>query len=129
MFFVMNCLVLIIVVLLQSGEFHTQVSDVNHEPGCKGTFGCTFTNKQSRVFKIGEENKGLTIDFNPAKKTAEIEGKNPVKFHYFIQVKPAQDPFTWIYAGGKDNAKTIPITGKLDNIVEEALFAMLGVES
>ena len=26
-------------------EFHSQISDVNHEPGCVGTFGCTFSDK------------------------------------------------------------------------------------
>jgi len=56
-------------------EFHNQISDVNQEPGCNGTFGCAFSDKGSRVFKNVDQDKGLTIDFNPAERTAEIKGK------------------------------------------------------
>jgi hypothetical protein len=110
-------------------EFHNQISDVNREPGCKGTLGCSFTNKESRVFKIGKEDSGLTIDFHPNERTAEIKGKEPVKFHYFIQVRLAQDQSKWDYEGGENPAVLGPINGKLDAIVENALFALFGVES
>lgn len=110
-------------------EFHNQVSDVNREPGCKDTFGCSFTNKESRVFKSREEDKGLIIDFNPTERTAEIKGQEPIQFHYFIQVRLAQDQTTWVYVGGENNAAVGPITGKLDAIVEKALFALFRVEA
>jgi hypothetical protein len=110
-------------------EFHNQTSDVNREPGCKNTLGSSFTNKESRVFKIGEEDKGLIIDFNSSERIAEIKGKEPIRFHYFIQVRLAQDQTTWVYVGGENNSVVEPITGTLDAIVEKALFALFGLEA
>jgi hypothetical protein len=110
-------------------EFHNQISDVNHEPGCIGTFGCAFSDKGSRVFKIVEQDRGLTIDFNPAKRTAEIKGEEPIDFYYFIQVKVAKDETKWCYVGGENIAELAPISCKLDTVVEEALFALFGSET
>jgi hypothetical protein len=110
-------------------EFHNQISDVNREPGCNGTFGCSFTNKESRVFKVGEEGRELAIAFHPNERAVQITGKAPVKFHYFLQVRVAQDQSTWDYEGGENPAAVGPINGKLDAIVERALFALFGVES
>lgn len=110
-------------------EFHSQINDVNREPGCTDTLGCAFADKESRVFKIGEEDKGLTIDFNPDERTAEIKGKEPIKFYYFIQVRLTQNATTWTYVGGENYGVLAPIRGKLDTIVEKALFALFGVEA
>ncbi len=110
-------------------EFHNQISDVNQEPGCNGTFGCAFSDKGSRVFKNVDQDKGLTIDFNPAERTAEIKGKEPINFYYFIQVKVAKDETKWCYVGGENIAELAPISCKLDTVVEEALFALFGIET
>jgi hypothetical protein len=110
-------------------EFHSQIVEVNREPGCMDTLGSTFTDRESRVFKIGEEDKGLTILFNPEQRTAEINGKAPIKFYYFIQAKLAQDETKWCYSGGENKAELAPISCKLDAIVEKALFALFGVEA
>jgi hypothetical protein len=110
-------------------EFHNQISDVNHEPGCIGTFGCAFSDKGSRVFKIVDQDGGLTIDFNRAERTAEIKGKEPINFYYFIQVKLAKDETKWCYVGGENIAELAPINCKLDTVVEEALFALFGSET
>jgi hypothetical protein len=108
-------------------EFHNQINDVNHEPSCTGAFCCSFADKGSRVFKTGEENRGLTIDFNPNDRTAIIKGKEPISFYYFIQVKLAKDETKCFYAGGENIGEPAPISRKLDSIVEEALFALLGI--
>lgn len=110
-------------------EFHNQISDLNNEAGCKGTLGCEFTSNKSRVFKIGEEDKGLSIAFNPSDRTAEIKGTEPIKFHYVIQVRLGPDETTWGYTGSEKNEDSVPINGKLDSIVERALFALFGVEA
>jgi len=110
-------------------EFHNQISDVNHEPGCSGTFGCPFSDRGSRVFKIGDQDRGLTIDFNPDERTAEIKGKEPINFYYFIQVKLAKDETKWCYVGGENIAELASISCKLDTVVEEALFALFGIET
>jgi hypothetical protein len=110
-------------------EFHNQISDVNHEPGCVGTLGCAFSDKGSRVFKIGDEDRGLTIDFNSDERTAEIKGKEPISFYYFIQVKLAKDETKCCYAGGVKSIELAPISCKLDTVVEEALFALFGIEA
>lgn len=110
-------------------EFHNQINDVNHEPGCAGTFGCAFSDKGSRVFKIGDEDRGLTIDFNADERTAEIRGKEPINFYYFIQVKVARDETKWCYVGGENIAELAPISCKLDTVVEEVLFALCGIET
>ena len=89
-------------------EFHSQIVKVNREPGCMDTLGSTFTDRESHVFKIGEEDKGLTILFNPDQRTAEINGKAPIKFYYFIQVKLAQDETKWCYSGGENKAELAP---------------------
>lgn len=86
-------------------EFHNQIIDVNREPGCTDTFGSVFDEKESRVFKIGEEDKGLTLVFNAEDRTAEIKGTAPIKFHYFIQVRLAQNETKWYYAGGETDAR------------------------
>jgi hypothetical protein len=36
-------------------EFHTQIDEVNGEPGCSGTLGSAFVDKGSRVFRFAEE--------------------------------------------------------------------------
>jgi len=110
-------------------EFHNQISDVNQEPGCSGTFGCAFSDGGSRVFKNGAQDRGLTIDFNPDERTAEIKGKEPINFYYFIQVKLAKDETKWCYVGGENTAELAPISCKLDTVVEEALFALFGIET
>jgi hypothetical protein len=110
-------------------EFHDQINDVNHEPGCGGTFGCAFSDKRSRVFKIGDEDGGLTIDFNPSERTAEIKGKEPINFCYFIQVKLARDKTKWCCSGGEKSTELAPINCKLDAVVEEALLALCGIET
>ena len=118
--------------LLKDGlarEFHNQITEVNHEPGCMDSLGSTFGDKESRVFKIGEEGKGLTIEFNPVERIAEINGKEPIKFYYFIRVRLAKDETKWCYAGGENKEQLVPITGKLDAVVEKALFALYGVEA
>jgi hypothetical protein len=110
-------------------EFHNQISDVNHEPGCVDTFGCAFSGQGSRVFKIGDEEGGLTIDFNPDERTAEIKGKEPINFYYFIQVKLAKDRTKWCCSGGEKGTNLAPINCKLDSIVEEALLALYGIDT
>ncbi len=70
-----------------ASEFHNQIIEVNHEPGCVGTLGSTFTDKELSAFKIGEEYKGLSIHFDPNERTAEIKGREPVAFYYLIQVR------------------------------------------
>jgi hypothetical protein len=110
-------------------EFHDQISDVNHEPGCIGTFGCAFSDKGARVFKIGDQDRGLTIDFNPDERTAEIKSKEPINFYYFIQVKLAKDETKWCFVGGETIGELAPISCKLDTVVEEALFALCGIET
>ncbi len=108
-------------------EFHNQINDVNHEPSCAGTFCCAFTDKGSGVLKNGEEHRGLTIDFDPGKRTAIIKGKDPINFYYFIQVIVAKDGMQCFYAGGRNSKELAPMSDKLDSIVEEALFALSGV--
>jgi hypothetical protein len=110
-------------------EFHKQIEDVNSEPACINTLGSSFSNKESQVFKIGEEGKGLTVDFNKDERTAEIKGKEPVKFYYFVRVRLAKDGGNWCYAGGENKEDLAPVTGKLDTIVEKALFALFGVQA
>jgi hypothetical protein len=110
-------------------EFHNQISDINQEPGCSGTFGCAFSDRGSRVFKISDQDRGLTIDFNPDERTTEIKGKEPINFYYFIQVKLAKDGTKWCYVGGENIAELAPISCKLDIVVEEALFALFGIET
>jgi hypothetical protein len=110
-------------------EFHNQISDVNQEPGCSGTFGCQFSDVGSHVFKMVDQDRGLTIDFNPDERTAEIKGKEPINFYYFIQVKLAKDETKWCYVGGENIAQLAPISCKLDAVVEEALFALFGIET
>src|SRR5664279_6257764 len=76
--------------LLKEGlarEFHNQISEANHEPGCMDSLGSRFTDKESRVFRIGQETSGLTVDFDPAQRIAEIKGKEPIKFYYYIRVR------------------------------------------
>ena len=108
-------------------EFHNQTNDVNHEPSCAGTFCCAFTDKGSRVLKNGEDHRGLAIEFDSGNRTAIIKGKDPMNFYYFIQVKVGKDGTQCFYAGGRSSEELAPISGKLDSIVEEALFALSGV--
>jgi hypothetical protein len=110
-------------------EFHEQINDINHEPGCNGTFGCAFSDRGSHVFKIGDEHRRLTIHFNPEERTAEIKGEEPIHFYYFIRVKLAKDVTKWCYLGGESIAELAPISCKLDTIVEKALFALFGIET
>jgi hypothetical protein len=110
-------------------EFHNQINDINQEPGCSGTFGCAFSDKGSRVFIIGDQERALTIDFNPDERTAEIKGKEPINFYYFIQVKLAKDETKSCYVGGENIAELAPISCKLDIVVEKALFALFGIET
>ncbi len=110
-------------------EFHTQIDEANHEPGCMDSLGSRFTDKESYVFRIGQEAQGLMVDFNPVERIAEIKGKEPTKFYYFIRVRLAKDETKWCYAGGDNPGDLVPITGKLDMVVEKALFALFGVEA
>lgn len=110
-------------------EFHNQISEANHEPGCMDSLGSRFTDKESRVFRIGQETSGLTVDFDPAQRIAEIKGKEPIQFYYFIRVRLAKDETKWCYAGGENKEELAPVTGKLDTVVEKALFALFGVEA
>jgi len=110
-------------------EFHNQIDDVNQEPGCASSLGGAFVNGNSHVFKIGAEDKGLTIEFDPDKRALEIKGQGPIKFFYFIQVRLSQDGTTWGYAGRENNAELAPISCKLDAVVEKALFALFGIEA
>ena len=118
--------------LLKEGlarEFHNQVNEANREPGCMDSLGSSFTDRESRVFRIGQEAHGLIVDFYPAERIAEIKGKEPTKFYYFIRVRLAKDETKWCYAGGDNPEELVPITGKLDTVVEKALFALFGVEA
>jgi len=118
--------------LLKDGlarEFHNQISEANHEPGCMNSIGSRFSDKESRVFRIGQEASGLAVDFNHAERIVEIKGKEPTKFYYFIRVRLAKDETKWCYAGGENKEQLLPITGKLDTVVEKALFALFGVEA
>jgi hypothetical protein len=94
-----------------------------------GTLGSAFASTESHVFKIGEEDKGLTISFNSKDRSVEINGRKPIRFYYLVQVRLCPDGMTWGYAGGEDNAHLVPISCKLDTIVEKALFALFGVEA
>lgn len=110
-------------------EFHDQIKDLNHEPGCMGTLGSAFASTESHVFKIGEEDKGLTISFNSKDRSVEINGRKPIRFYYLVQVRLCPDGMTWGYVGGEDNAHLVPIRCKLDTIVEKGLFALFDVEA
>jgi hypothetical protein len=110
-------------------EFHNQIAEVNREPGCMDSLGSTFSEKQSRVFKMGQEDEGLSINFNPDNRTAEIRGKEPIEFCYFMMVRLSKDATKWCYAGAEDREQLRPITGKLDEVVEKALYALYGVEA
>ena len=109
-------------------EFQSQISELNHEPGCNDTLGSTFGGRESRVFKIGEEEKGLVIDFNADELTTVIAGRDPINFRYCIKVRLSKDESKWCYAGGENMQDLQPITGKLDTVVEKSLFALFGVE-
>ncbi len=113
----------------KSSVVELDIEDINAEPGCMDTLGSSFTDKESRIFKIGEEDKGLTIEFNGHDRTAEIKGKEPIQFYYFIQVRRAKDPSKWCYAGGENRNETKSITGELDSLVDKVLFALYGVEA
>jgi hypothetical protein len=110
-------------------EFHNQIAEVNREPGCMDSLGSVFAEKDSRVFRMGHEDEGITIVFDPGNRTAEITGKEPIEFHYFIIVRLSKDETKWCYAGGEDKEQLAPITGKLDTVVEKTLFALYGVEA
>lgn len=60
------------------------------------------------MFKIGEEDRGLVIDFNPEERTAEIARKDPIKFRYFIKVRLSKDGPKWCYAGGENTQDLQP---------------------
>lgn len=109
-------------------EFHNQISDLNHEPGCKDTLGCMFSVKESRVFRIGQEEKGLVIDFNSNEHAVNIAGKEPLQFRYYIRVGLSKDDSKWCYSGGENIQELKPITGKLDSVVEKAVYALFGIE-
>jgi hypothetical protein len=109
-------------------EFHSQISDLNNEPGCTDTVGSTFSDKESRVFKIDEKDKGLVVDFHSEDRTVEIVGKEPIKFHYLIHVRLSKDGSNWCYAGGETMKDLQPVTGKLDMVVEKTLYALFGIE-
>lgn len=47
-------------------EFHNQISEVNHEPGCMDSLGSAFTEKDSRVFKIGKNTKVWPLILTPS---------------------------------------------------------------
>ncbi len=94
-----------------------------------GALGSTFTSTESHVFKIGEEDKGLTISFNSKERSVEINGRKPLRFYYLVQVRLSPDGMTWSYAGGEENAYLVPISCKLDAIVGKALFVLFGVEA
>ena len=110
-------------------EFHNQIGDVNQEPGCSGTFGCQFSDVGSHVFKMGDQDRGLTIDFNPDERTAEMKGKEPINFYYFIQTKLAKDETKWCCVGGEKRTELAPINCKLDIVVEQALLALCGIDA
>lgn len=110
-------------------EFHNQISEVNHEPGCMASLGSSFSEKDSRVFRIGEEDKGLLVDFNSETRSLEIKGIPPIEFYYLIKVRLSKDETKWCYAGGEDSQQLMPVTGKLDIVVEKALFSLYGVEA
>jgi len=112
-------------------EFQMQIGELNHEPGCNNILGWTFSNRDSRVFRSGdgEEKQELTIDFNSEERTAEIKGKEPIRFYYFIRVRLVKDKTAWCYAGGEDKDNLSTVTGKLDMVVEKALMALFGVEA
>jgi hypothetical protein len=93
------------------------------------SLGSVFNEKHSRVFKMGYEEQGITIDFDPGNRTAEMKGKEPVEFHYLIKVRLSRDESKWCYAGGEDKEQLVPITGKLDTVIERVLFALYGVEA
>lgn len=109
-------------------EFHSQISELNQEPGCHDTLGSSITDKESGVFRIGKEDQGLVIDFNSEGRSAEIAGKDRIKFRYYIKVRLSRDESTWCYAGGENLQELQPITGKLDTVVEKALYALFGVD-
>lgn len=71
----------------------------------------------------------MAVDFDAEQRTAEIKGKAPVEFYFFIKVRLSKDQTKWCYAGGEDTEQLMPITGKLDSVVEKALFALYGVEA
>jgi hypothetical protein len=93
------------------------------------TLGSTFREKDSRVFRIGQEDKGISVHFNSEQRTVEMKGEEPTKFYYFIKVRLSKDQTNWCYAGDEDREQLLPITGKLDTVVEKALFALFGVEA
>jgi hypothetical protein len=101
-------------------EFRNQVNKDYGEPGWIGTLGSAFADKVCRVFRFAEEDKGLTIDFKCEKRTAEIKGKEPIKFYYLIQLRPAKVQTTRCYIGSENSAELMPITDKLDTVVEKS---------
>jgi hypothetical protein len=44
-------------------------------------------------------------------------------------VRLSRDESKWCYAGGEDKEQLVPITGKLDTVIERVLFALYGVEA
>jgi hypothetical protein len=110
-------------------EFHNQIKEVNHEPGCIDALGSAFGDTEGRVFKLGEETKGLAISFNTAARISEIKGKEPLNFCFFIKVRLSKDETKWCYAGGESKEDLVPLSGKLDAAVEKALFALYGVDT
>ena len=109
-------------------EFHTQISDLNHEPSCSDIVGSTFSDKESRVFRTDDKERGLVVDFNAQDRTVEIAGKHPTTFRYFLKVRLSKDGSNWCYAGGENKQELQPVTGKLDIVVEKALYALFGIE-
>jgi hypothetical protein len=59
----------------------------------------------------------------------EVKGQGANQFLFFIQVKLAKDGTQWPYIGGENIAEFAPISCELDIVVEEALFALFGIET
>ena len=71
--------------------------------------GGTFSDKESRVFKIGEKDNGLVFDFNSEDRTVEIARKRPIKYRYVTKVRISKDGSNWCYAGGETMQDLHPI--------------------
>ena len=89
-------------------EFHNQIKEVNHEPGCIDALGSAFGDTEGRVFKLGEETKGLAISFNTAAPDFRNQRQGTPEFLLFHQSSSLQGRNQVVLCRGKAKKTSCP---------------------
>lgn len=110
-------------------EFDKQIADFREEPDCASVLFHHFSGDIGQIKRTDDPLCVVTVKFDTQKLLVSFRSDKPLKFRYFIEVKPNNNGTTCFYVAGEKRSDLDPTDPKIVPwAVESSLCALFNVD-